>query len=174
MSSKRYNAKCIVCQKEFVAKKKGTRFCSNVCRAQYSRDNRLRLIQSQRNVIRSQAGVMKAVMPAFVKPAAVMVEKVSEKVGKDLTECKRPDGDHLYTEKDLWILIARIVKIVFEHDGNDLMQDVKAHSLIKDFEKRFKCRFDDVKSSHPSVRPGKTDAENERLIVEYVSLQYSR
>ncbi len=173
MSSKRYNAKCIVCKKEFIAKKKGTRFCSNVCRAQYSRDNRLKLIHLQARTIRSQAGVMKAVMPASFKPAPAMVEKVSEKVGKDLGECKRPEGDHLYTEKDLWILIARISKLVFE-TPNDLMQDLTAHSLIKDFEKRFDCKFDDVKSANRSIRPGATDAENETLIVKYASLSYSR
>jgi len=67
MSSKRYDAKCIVCKKEFIAKKKGTRFCSNVCRAQYSRDNRLKLIQSQGNVIRSQDQLVRSVPVGAIK-----------------------------------------------------------------------------------------------------------
>ena len=67
MSSKRYNAKCIVCKKEFIAKKKGTRFCSNVCRAQYSRDNRLKLIKSQSHVIRSQGQLIRSVPAGTIK-----------------------------------------------------------------------------------------------------------
>jgi hypothetical protein len=111
---------------------------------------------------------MRAVLP---DPARFM--KVSEKVGKDLGECKRPEGDHLYTEKDLWILVARIAKLVFE-TPDDLMQDLSAHALIKDFEKRFDCKFDDVKSANRGIRPGATDAENETLVMKYASLFYSR
>jgi len=167
--------KCEVCGRSYIAQRKGSHVCSNKCRAKKSRDkkatNTTKVIQSQRQTIRSQAGVMRAVMPASIKPA--MVEKVSEKVGKDLTECKRPEGDHLYTEQDLWILIARIIRLVFD-TPNDLMQDIKAESLIRDFEKRFDCKFDDMKTSHPGVRPGKTDDENELLMIKYASLFYSR
>ncbi|GAH87344.1 unnamed protein product, partial [marine sediment metagenome] len=97
----------------------------------------------------------------------------SEKVGKDLTEYKRPGGDHLYTEKDLWILTARIIRLVFEYPW-DIMQDIRAESLFRDFEKRFNCKFEDAKRSYPGVRQGKTDDENELLMIKYASLSYSR
>jgi hypothetical protein len=121
---------------------------------------------------------MKVFMPASVKPAPAMVEKVSEKVDKDFTECKRPDESHFYTDQDLWILIARINQLVFAEGTGNLLSvldtDMKAEALIRDFEKRFDCKFDDVKIANRNIRPSATDAENETLIVKYASLSYSR
>jgi len=173
MSKLRYDTECIVCHKRFVAKKKGTQFCSNVCRAKYSRDNRLKLIKDQGTVIRTQATMLRTIAPDPVK-----VKKVSCAVGKDLTECKRPDGSHLYTDQDLWILIARINQLVFAEGSGSLLSqldtNMRAEALIRDFEKRFDCKFDDVKRANPRIRPGGTDAENETLIIKYASLAYSR
>jgi len=180
MSKLRYDSRCIVCKKEFIAKKKGTQFCSNICRAQYSRDNKLKLIKDQGEIIETQKRVLKsnARITAAVMPDPVKVAKVSCEVGKDLTECKRPDGSHLYSDQDLWILIARINQLVFNENSGTLLgqmdTNMKAEALIRDFEKRFDCRFDDVKRANPKVRPGSTDAENESLIIKYAELHYSR
>jgi hypothetical protein len=59
MSNKSYQAECIECHKHFIAKKVRTRFCSNICRAKYSRDNRLKLIKSQSKTIKAQEKVIK-------------------------------------------------------------------------------------------------------------------
>ena len=124
-------------------------------------------------MIRTQATMLRK-----ITPEPIQVEKVSCAVGKDLTECKRPDGSHLYTDQDLWILIAKINQLVFaEGTGNllsELDTNMRAEALIRDFEKRFDCKFDDVKSANQGIRPGTTDAENETLIVKYASLSYSR
>lgn len=186
MSEKRYTEKCEQCEKPYVAKKSNSRFCSSACRARWNREHPSdptrkkpkftvlnEVIEAQRRVIQSNAGIAAAVMPDPVK-----VKKVSCEVGKDLTECKRPDGSHLYTEQDLWILIAKINQLVFaEGTGNllsELDTNMRAEALIRDFEKRFDCKFDDVKSANQGIRPGTTDAENETLIVKYASLSYSR
>ena len=167
----------MVCKDPFVGKKSDARFCSGKCRARYSRENKdsnyQETIKAQARTIKSQAGVMRAAIPDPVK-----VEKVSNEVGKDLTECKRPDGSHLYTDTDLWILIAKINQLVFSENTGHLLShldtNAKAEALIRDFEKRFDCKFDDVKTANPKVRPGTNDAENETLIIKYASLEYSR
>ena len=106
-----------------------------------------------------------------------LVEKVSSETGKDLTECKRPDGSHLYTEQDLWILIARLAELAFnEYPGNLLSvfhTDDVADGMIRDFERRFDCKFADVKKANPNIRPGGSNVENENLIIQYASLEYS-
>jgi len=173
MSEKRYERKCVQCHRPFVGRISYAKFCSGKCKAKWHRDNKDNVIKAQTRTLKSQAKVMAAVIP---DPATV--EKVSCEVGKDLTECKRPDGSHLYTDTDLWILIARINQLVFnEGTGSFISQldtDMKATALIRDFEKRFECKFDEVKSSNPGIRPGKNDVENETLVVKYASLHYSR
>jgi hypothetical protein len=49
---------CEQCQKHFFSKKRGSRFCSDICRAQYARDNHSKLFKSQSKVIKIQAKVI--------------------------------------------------------------------------------------------------------------------
>jgi len=63
MSNLQVATVCIQCKKHFLSKKKGSRFCSNVCRAQYSRDGRLSKLKSQDKVIKTQARIIDAVIP---------------------------------------------------------------------------------------------------------------
>lgn len=120
-----------------------------------------------------------------VQPASVVapdIKAISTKLmsstGKDLTECKRPDRTHLYTETDLWILMGRICQVVFGEDSSSLLSKFDtnkiAEELIKDFERRFECKFSDVKKANPGISPGKTDAENWSIASRYASLKYSR
>ena len=81
-----------------------------------------------------------------------IIAEVAESIGKDLTECKRPDGTHLYTDQDLWILLSRINKVVFQEDSGSVLSkwstDTICNDLISDFEQRFDCKFDDVKKAN--------------------------
>jgi hypothetical protein len=115
-----------------------------------------------------------------------MIKKVSNEVGKDLTECKRPDGSHLYTETDLWILVAKLVQVGFtgkiqnfaSASGPPLLSVLNTNqlsmNLISDFERRFQCKFDDVRRSSPYVHAADDGSEDEILIDRYASMEYSR
>lgn len=184
MSEKRYQSTCLQCGEIFIAKKLRTKFCSGKCRAKFSRDKKDKLVESQANIIKTQKQV--AYHSGFVpeKPEEskeekkIVTEKVSCEVGKDLTECKRPSGDHLYTDQDLWILIAKINKIVFAENSDNMLSvmdtDRRSKDLIHDFERRFDCRFSDVKRANSAIRPGKTNEENYLIIERYSRLEYSR
>jgi hypothetical protein len=75
----------------------------------------------------------------------VITQGLSEVTGKDLSECKRPDGKHFYTDQDLWILISRISRVILQSDTSSVMSKWDAqqscYDLIRDFEKRFECSF---------------------------------
>jgi hypothetical protein len=71
MSQLQIETVCIQCQKHFLSKKKGSRFCSNVCRAQYSRDGRLSKLKSQSKVIKTQSKIIESILPVSNGPAAI-------------------------------------------------------------------------------------------------------
>jgi hypothetical protein len=58
---------CVQCQKHFMSKKRGSRFCSDICRAQYARDNHSKQFKSQEKVIKSQAKIIDAVLPSEIE-----------------------------------------------------------------------------------------------------------
>ena len=129
--------------------------------------------------------LLKPVATPTAKPVAIptqaiktIIAEVAESIGKDLTECKRPDGTHLYTDQDLWILLSRINKVVFQEDSGSVLSkwstDNICNDLISDFEQRFDCKFDDVKKANKEIKPGKTDKENRDIILRYSHLKYSR
>jgi hypothetical protein len=191
MSQKRYENKCLECKQPFVSKKAGSKFCSGACRARYAREKKEAeyqvVIKSQVETIKTQAKIITRVMPD-PGPAVTkgIVEDVSCKTGKDLTECKRADGTHLYTEQDLWILIAKLLKVGFTGTirnylpaGEDFLHamyvDRLSQDLISDFERRFSCKFDDVRrNTQYIVQKDRTEEEEKALISKYVSLSYSR
>jgi hypothetical protein len=78
MSQLQIETVCIQCQKHFLSKKKGSRFCSNVCRAQYSRDGRLLKLKSQSKIIKTQAKVIDAVLPKNVNICSDCEHEFSE------------------------------------------------------------------------------------------------
>jgi hypothetical protein len=118
----------------------------------------------------------------FTKDNAIvktpLLQHVSDISCRDLTECNHSGGQHLYTVTDLNILMGRICQIVLNTDISNLIgkweTDNIVNQMITDFERRFECRFNDVKEANPDVRPGKSDAENWVIASKYASLQYSR
>jgi len=94
--------------------------------------------------------------------------------GKDLTECKRPDGKHFYTELDIRILLARIIIETYQPRSEvALFNQFNIMDLIADFEHRFKCRFDEVRQANQHIRTGKTLQEHCSFAEKYAHLQYS-
>lgn len=70
MRHKEYVMECEVCKKTYVATRKGSHFCSNVCRAQYDRDKKskqLKQFETQAQVIQTQAEIIKVVLPKSVE-----------------------------------------------------------------------------------------------------------
>ena len=176
---------CIQCQKHFLSKKHGTKFCSDICKAQEKRDRDKKLHQSQAKVIRTQAEVINILTP---KPntrksgdleSKVVIQELSSVTGKDLTECKRPDGQRLYTYEDLCILTARLIRQVYS-PGSEvaLFNKFSEMDIIEDFEHRFKCKFDDTRKANSngklSAELGRTFEAHNAFYLKYGSLKYSR
>jgi hypothetical protein len=107
-----------------------------------------------------------------------ITQVVSEISGKDMSECKRPYGKHLYTDQDLWILLSRISKVMLLADTGNLLSlwdsENTCNDLIRDFEQRFECKFSEVKQANQHIKPGKTDIENWDIASKYAHLKYSR
>ena len=66
MSKQQIPTVCIQCQKHFLSKKRNTKFCSDICKAQEKRDRDKILHQSQAKVIQTQAEIIKVVLPKAV------------------------------------------------------------------------------------------------------------
>lgn len=163
MSEKQYEEICLQCGKPFIAKKKGAKFCSNIHKARYHRD---------------QNEIVNNITPINDRNPEDEIHYLSENTGKDLSECKRPDGKHLYKEIDLWILMAKLNKLVFVENSTGLFSVMNtnhvAEQLILDFERRFQCKFSDAKIANSHIRPGRNNAENYDIVNKYGNLQYSR
>lgn len=108
-----------------------------------------------------------------------ITQVVSSIMGKDLTECKRPDGQHLYTYEDLCILTARLIRQIYS-PGSEvaLFNKFSEMGIIEDFEHRFKCRFDDTRKANSngklSAELGRTFEAHQAFYLKYGSLKYSR
>ena len=114
----------------------------------------------------------------IAKPTAIITQELSNITGKDLTECKRPDGKHLYVDQDIWILLGRISRVMLATNLDNLLSrwdsENTCHELIRDFEQRFECTFSDVKKVNVHIKPGKTNIENSEIASRYAHLKYSR
>jgi adenine-specific DNA methylase len=66
MRHKEYIETCEICHKTYIATRKGSTVCSNVCRAQKSRDKHSIQFKSQAQVIQTQAEIIKVVLPKAV------------------------------------------------------------------------------------------------------------
>ena len=104
------------------------------------------------------------------------VTKVTSEIGIDLSEYEHPNSK-LYTELDLKILLGKICRLVFSENSHNLLSVLDtnriASKLITDFEKRFDCKFSDVKMAFPNVRAGVTNTENWKFI-SFADLSYSK
>lgn len=107
------------------------------------------------------------------------IRNVSNVAGKDLSECKRPDGKHFYTDMDLRILTSLLINQTYKPDSEvALFNQFTFMDLIADFERRFECRFDEVRKANNhgkiSVDIGTTPEEHWLFANKYSSLKYSR
>jgi hypothetical protein len=95
--------------------------------------------------------------------------------GKDLSECKRPDGKHFYTDLDIRILLAKIITETYQPRSEvALFNQFNIMDLIEDFEHRFKCSFSEVRQANQHIRTGKTLQEHHAFAEKYGSFKYSK
>lgn len=66
MRHKEYIETCVVCNKTYVATRKGSHCCSNVCRAQYDRDKKSKQSKAKDKIIKVQSEVIEAVLTKSV------------------------------------------------------------------------------------------------------------
>ncbi len=110
-----------------------------------------------------------------VIPDQVKVKKVISEVGGDQTERKTPDVSHQYTDQDLKILLSRIMDYTYSPKSEvALFNKFDFMDLISDFERRFQCKFDEVRKANQHIQPGKTLEENQIFANKYRSLEYSK
>ncbi len=83
---------------------------------------------------------------------------------------------NLCTELDMKILLGKICRLVFSEESHNLISVLNtnrlAYELILDFERRFECKFSDIKMAFPNLRPAGTDSENSKYI-SFADLSYS-
>ena len=62
---------------------------------------------------------------------------------------------HKYTERDLWILMARLIKLDYTNQSGGFISELFFHSttneIKQDFETRFAFSFDEAKAAFTSV-----------------------
>lgn len=187
------NCTCIVCDKQFKARRFDARYCSPACRQKFIRSQVktekiqiTEMAKSQSEIIKSQGVVINTVLPDYLFDSKYhseqkITEKLSVETGKDLTECKRPDGEHLYTKQDIFILLAKLCKVnwgIANQPGvTDLLPWLNASrrtsELIADFERRFECKFDEIKQANSDTR-NDYDENDYSMITKYGELKYSR
>jgi hypothetical protein len=189
--TKQYIETCEICRKKYVATRKGSKVCGSICRAQKARNKHMNTFNTQKEIIESQANVIDKVLPRvtgidrlpnigkspLLKPINIepITKELSKVTGKNLTECKRPDGEHLYTDQDIKILLGRIIIDTYQPRSEvALFNKFNIMDLIEDFEHRFKCKFDDVKRSNSHIQTGTTAKEHYAFAQKYAHLHYSR
>jgi len=105
----------------------------------------------------------------------VIVQDLADISGKDLSECKRPDGKHFYTDLDIRILLAKIIAETYQPRSEvALFNQFNIMDLIEDFEHRFKCSFSEVRQANQHIRTGKTLEEHQAFAEKYGSFKYSK
>jgi len=116
----------------------------------------------------------KTIAKTRVISTAVITQDLADISGKDLSECKRPDGKHFYTNQDICILLAKIIVETYQPRSDvALFNQFNIMDLIEDFEHRFKCSFNEVRQVNQHIRTGETLEEHRAFAEKYVHLQYS-
>lgn len=117
--------------------------------------------------------IAKSIAKSIVIPTPV-IKDITNIFGKDLSECKRPDGKHFYTNQDICILLAKIIVETYQPRSEvALFNQFNIIDLIEDFEHRFKCSFREVRQANQHIRTGKTLQEHRAFAERYAHLQYS-
>lgn len=137
-------------------------------------------VQSQNDYLKKSVEMVKtSIEPDGLIVPSSIIQNVSNVIGMDLSECKRPDGNHFYTDTDLRILTSLLINQTHKPGSDvDLLNQFTYMDLIADFELRFKCRFDDVRKANNrgkiSVDMGTTLEEHLLFANKYSSLNYSK
>jgi hypothetical protein len=144
-------------------------------------------VLAQSGIIKNQGLVINTILPVSLfdqtdSADPKMVEKLSTETGQALSECKRPDREHLYTKQDLHILMAKLARTNWGQPASpgvaNLLSFFNAQrvtdSLIADFERRFQCKFEEVKRANPDDIPGGDNNNWSDIIGRYSNLPYSR
>lgn len=173
-----HNLICLECGKNYQANRKDSKTCSETCRANYNAKKKaIKELKKQGGLITEQdKQVIQTANETIKETIQEQIPVLSNIVGKNLTECKRPDGKHLYTQTDLWILMAKLIRYVFRTDKSNpisFLGVLGPEELIHEFERKFKCKFDDIKKANPGIRPADTDFMNHYIMSKYANLPYS-
>lgn len=82
---------------------------------------------------------------------------------------------NLYMEMDIKILLARMLRYTLcSVQPSQLLQHFTILEMIQDFEKKFKCEFENVRKLNQHIRIGTTLAEHQNFIYQFGKLKYSR
>jgi len=143
-------------------------------------------VKAQSGIIKNQGKVINSVLPDFLfdqtdSSDSKMVDKQSMETGQDLAECERPDGQHLYTRQDIMILLGKLARANWGMTAEPLIADLlpwmnakrTSDQIIFDFEKRFQCKFEDVKRINADIESDDED-DWSNIIKRYSNLPYSR
>ena len=177
--------RCIVCEKVFKSFRSDTKTCSEACRSKLYRQRHGTSVKAQAKIIQTQAKIIETISPVpdritdvAKSPLLKPIQELSVIVGKDLAECKRPDGKHFYTDNDLRILYSLLLftirtepKLITVLATGPYDDSNTIGKLIQDFERRFECKFWDVKKANPHIH---FNQENMDLTDKLPNLNYSR
>ncbi len=166
-------AKCDICGKTFIARGMGThrREAHEMVVKSLINNSNFNLITAVNDNITvvndNSVGKIRSLIkePSSFKPISYL--KISKIVDKDLTEYKHQKKTHLYSDTDLWILYGRFRMLMW---SQQYPPHIMKERLIQDFERRFECKFYDVKQANTHICPDKTFAENPSLASKYASL----
>jgi len=171
---------CVVCGTSFKARRIDAVYCSQACRMKVVRTKQKEAQNQITEALRVQSEGIKRQAMVFntVMPAQGPINKFFIKVGKDLTQCQNSGGKRLWTDQDSWILLGRLWEAIYSEDSGNPLSILNANkitdNLIADFERRFECSFDDIKSTYSDVHPDFSDIKSKPPMILFASMKYSR
>ncbi|HUX95483.1 MAG TPA: hypothetical protein VMV47_07100 [Bacteroidales bacterium] len=166
---------CSICGKRFVARGLGTHkreAHKMVIRKvnYYSKKTPITTVNGKPTIVNvTRIHRDKSFKPLSNNPKAEQL--LSETFENKGTSCNQIRKTRLYTETDLWILYGRISLVFY---SSFYPPHIMKWRLIKDFEDRFKCNFDDVKKANPHICPDKEFAKDRDLRYKLTAMKYSR
>lgn len=183
---KSYTTLCSICGTEFIAQRSDADTCGPTCRKKKSRKKKEYKIWElgKRNAQNEQR------ITTLIKQVSIL-----EKKNRELTELttwndelkttasteafieKKITQTVNYEELDVWILLARMLKLGYESPPRDLLPHLSFRTsheeIVRDFETRFHCSVENAKDAFPMVQEGNNQAENSKIVEQYGKLEYS-
>jgi len=112
---------------------------------------------------------------SIAKPGETVKMRSTPTETKKSTEKNKDAECQLYTETDIKILLARMLKYSYGSvQPSQLLQHFALMEMVQDFEKRFKCEFENVRKLNQHISFGKSFSEHHNFIYQYLDLKYSR